>query len=302
MAEIHTIDLRYGAPRTTAAFVVATAGGPVLVETGPESTYETLREGLQDLGHEPGEVRHVLVTHIHLDHAGAAWSFAEMGATVHVHPEGLRHLRNPSRLLASAGRIFGEKTEEFWGKPRPVPTDRLRAVGGGEVLRLGGVEFEALETPGHANHHHAWRVGGALFTGDVGGVRIGAGPVFPPTPPPGLHVGAWRRSIARLRSLRADELYLTHFGRFTDAADHFDELEARLLDWDDWVGHRLRDGTTAAALAPEFQRYVSAILDRGGLGDRERREYELADPAWMNLMGLVLHHEKHPPANRTGRR
>jgi glyoxylase-like metal-dependent hydrolase (beta-lactamase superfamily II) len=295
MYEIHVIDLNYGVPRTTAAFVVVTEEGPVLVETGPESTHGVLTGWLRALGYAPEEVRHVLLTHVHLDHAGAAWRFAERGATVYVHPRGLRHLRDPSRLLASARRIFGERTEELWRHSEPVSGARLRAVEDGEVLRLGGVSFEALETPGHADHHHAWRVEGTIFTGDVGGVRIGGGPVFPPTPPPEIRVEVWQKSIFRLRSLNAEEIYLSHFGRFTDVADHLEKLETRLLEWADWVYVRLRKRQAPGSIGSEFHHYVSTGLDRVGLGPHEKQEYEFADPAWMNVGGLIRYWQKHHP-------
>lgn len=286
MGTVHMIDLNYGVPRTTAAFVVITGEGPVLVETGPESTYGMLRGGLQALGYEPKDVRHVLVTHIHLDHAGAAWRFAEKGATVYAHPKGLPHLRGPSRLLSSAKRIFGERTEKLWGIPQPISSGRVQAVEDGGLIHVGGVVFEALETPGHAYHHHTWRAEGAIFAGDVGGVRIGHGPVFPPTPPPEVHVERWRQSISRLRNLRAGEIYLTHFGRFADVAAHLDELEDRLLEWANWVYIRLHEGKTFDSIVSEFQQYVATKLNQASLGDREKQEYELADPAWMNLRGL----------------
>lgn len=299
MSTVHTIDLNYGVPRTTAAFVIITEEGPVLVETGPESTYEALRRGLQILGYESEDVRHILVTHIHLDHAGAAWRFAEKGATVYAHPKALPHLQDPSRLLSSARRIFGERTEKLWGRPQPISGERVRPVQDSGCLRLGGVAFQALETPGHAYHHHTWRIEGAIFTGDAGGVRIGGGPVFPPTPPPEIHAETWRRSISRLKGLRAHEIYLTHFGRFTDVANHLDELEARLLEWADWVRVRLCTGKALNAIVPEFEDYVTTSLNQAGLGDQEKREYELADPAWMNLMGLVRYCRKHPPNTQT---
>lgn len=169
---IYVLDLDYGVLRTTAAFVVETGKGLVLIETGPDSTYNVLVECLAALGYAPEDVQNVLVTYIHLDHAGAAWRFAEQGAKVHVHPRGAKPLQNPSRLLDSAERIFGEQTEDLWRRPMPVATERIRAVDDREVLRPGGVEIEALETPGHTDHHLTWKIEDAIFTGDVGGVRI----------------------------------------------------------------------------------------------------------------------------------
>lgn len=272
-------------PRTTAAFLVETNEGPALVETGPESTYPVLARKLAKLGHAPEDVRHVFLTHIHLDHAGAAWRFAERGARIHVHPRGAEHLRDPSRLLASARRIFGVRTEELWGAPRPVAAESIEVVGDGATLHLGGVKFEAIETPGHAYHHHAWRVEGSVFTGDVGGVRIGDGPVFSPTPPPEIEVGLWRESIARLCASRPEELYLSHFGRFTDVAEHLEGLEACLNEWSGWMRARIRKAPYEA-IAREFRGYVDAGLERAGLGPVEKEEYEFADPAWMNAQGL----------------
>lgn len=289
---IRTIDLEYGVPRTTAAFVIVTSEGPILVETGPESTYRALVSGLEALGYSPEEVRHVLLTHIHLDHAGAAWRFAERGAAIYVHPKGVRHLRDPSRLLASAGRIFGARTEELWGIPMPVLASGIRVVDDGEVLHIGGARIEVLDTPGHADHHHTWKVEGAIFTGDVGGVRIGDGPVFSPTPPPEIRVETWRRSIGRLKSLRAEEIYLTHFGRFTDVEGHLDELEACLLDWSGWIRTQLRENRCYEAIVREFGDYASARLGQAGLGLDGQKEYEVADPAWMNARGLIRYWSK----------
>jgi glyoxylase-like metal-dependent hydrolase (beta-lactamase superfamily II) len=289
---IHVLDLEYGVSRTTAAFVITTREGPILVETGPESTYPALAEGLKGLGYEPEEVRHVLLTHIHLDHAGAAWRFARQGATVYVHPTGARHLQDPSRLLASAGRIFGERTEDLWGTPMPVHRSNIRVVGDGEVLSLGDARIEALKTPGHADHHLTWKVAGAIFTGDVGGVRIGGGPVFSPTPPPEIRVGPWRESIGRLKSLHAEEIYLTHFGRFSDVEHHLDELEACLIDWSEWIGGRIYAKETDEAIVSEFAEHVLARLEQAGVGPDEQEEYEIADPAWMNALGLIRYWRK----------
>ncbi len=294
---IHVLDLEYGAPRTTAAFLVETGRGPVLIETGPDSTYNVLVRHLKTLGYEPEDVRHVFVTHIHLDHAGAAWRFAKQGARIHVHPRGAKHLRDPSRLLASAGRIFGERTKDLWGHPMPITADRTQVVEDGEVLRLGGVRMEALETPGHADHHLTWRIESTIFTGDVGGVRIGKGPVFAPTPPPEIRVEVWRKSIARLRNLHAEEIYLSHFGRFTDVGEHLEYLEISLLEWTAWMKARMDENKSWDIIASEFEQYVAEGLIRAGLGPDELQEYAFADPAWMNAQGLIRYCQKHRPTN-----
>ena len=291
------LDLEYGVPRTTAAFLLTTTEGPALIETGPDSTYDVLAKRLAESGYAPEEVRHVFVTHIHLDHAGAAWRLAERGARIYVHPRGAQHLRDPSRLLASAWRIFGDSTENLWGESRSIPKDSLRLVEDGETINLGETKIEAVETPGHAYHHHTWKTEDSLFTGDVGGVRIGDGPVFSPTPPPEIHVESWRNSIAKLRSLRAEEIYLSHFGRFTDVRDHLDGLESCLLDWTAWTRLRIEEDKPYETITREFQQYVDTSLDRAKLGPAEHREYEFADPAWMNVQGL-LRYWKQQTSNR----
>ena len=290
---IHVLDLEYGVPRTTAAFVVETDEGPVLIETGPDSTYGVLVDRLNELGYDPEDIRHVFVTHIHLDHAGAAGRLAERGAAkVYVHSKGAKHLRDPSRLVASAGRIFGERTEELWGYPTPVAVDKIRVVKDGETLRLGGLRLEALETPGHADHHLTWRIEDAVFTGDVGGVRIESGPVLAPTPPPEIQVEVWQNSIARLRNLRAEEIYLSHFGRFTEVEEHLARLESCLLEWSAWIKTRLDKEKQQEDIVSEFSDYVTAGLAQAGLNSDELREYEIADPAWMNAQGLIRYWQR----------
>jgi glyoxylase-like metal-dependent hydrolase (beta-lactamase superfamily II) len=289
---VEVLDLAFGEPGVIAAFVIRTADGPVLVETGPESTYTALARGLQSLGEAPEAVRHVLLTHIHLDHAGAAWRLAEHGATVYVHPVGAPHLADPSRLLASASKIYGDKMDALWGRLEPVPADRLRTVGDREILRIGGVSIEALHTPGHANHHIAYRLDGAMFTGDVGGVRVGSGPVVPPCPPPDIDLEAWRSSLAAIESERPELLYLTHFGAFRDVASHLDRLERALASFAEWVKARLDEGAEPEVMVPQFEAYTGGFLDAHGCVGHERERYALANPAFMSVAGLVRYWRK----------
>jgi glyoxylase-like metal-dependent hydrolase (beta-lactamase superfamily II) len=292
---IHILDLQDRAPRVIAAFLLETREGPVLFETGPESRFSALLDGLNGLGYAASDVRHVFVTHIHLDHAGAAWRMAERGATIYVHPKGAPHLVDPSRLWASAARIYGEQMEALWGQMGSVPEGQVRLLQDGEVVRLGEVEVRVVETPGHADHHHAYLVGEVLIGGDVTGVRIGRGPVLPPCPPPEIHIERWLESLAKIRTLAPKKLYLTHFGEFEDVEAHLEALEARLLDWADWIKERLRAGQARAQMVAEFEAYVAAGLKAAGLGPSELVEYEYADPAWMSVDGLVRYWNKHRP-------
>ncbi len=294
--EVRVLDCRFqGAERVIASFLLKTQAGPILIETGPESTFPALVEALRREGVAPEEVGHVFVTHIHLDHAGAAWRFAELGATVYVHPKGAPHLVDPSRLLASAERIYGDLLKPLWGEVRPIPEGRVRALSDGEEVRIGGVTVQALETLGHAVHHHAYRVGEALFAGDIAGVRIAPGPVLPPTPPPDIHLESWYASLDRLKALRPGVLYLTHFGPYTDVEAHLEALRARLRAWADWVLARLREGKDPQSLTSAFEAYWRQGLEEEGVEGALARLYELADPPYMNLQGLVRYWQKHHP-------
>jgi glyoxylase-like metal-dependent hydrolase (beta-lactamase superfamily II) len=208
-----------------------------LVEAGPASTTNALLSALNASGFDLGRITRLLVTHIHLDHAGAAGILLSRhlpNAQVYVHPKGAKHLIDPSKLIASAERLYGTRMQELWGEILPVPEDRVVVVEDGELIGT----LRAIDTPGHAVHHHAYydTSSGVVFTGDVAGVRQGtARYVRPPTPPPELDLDAWSVSIERLRKLEPRRLCLTHFGEFDDVAWHLDDLRSRLFRWRDWL-------------------------------------------------------------------
>ncbi len=170
---IDTIDLEFqGASNVIASFLIHGPGGPVLVETGPVSTLPTLLARLEERGVRPGDVRDVLVTHIHLDHAGAAGWWAREGARVWVHSVGAPHLVDPGKLLASAKRIYGDRMDALWGEVVAAPADRVIAVDDGAQLEVGGLSITAIDTPGHAWHHHVYRLEDVAFTGDAAGILL----------------------------------------------------------------------------------------------------------------------------------
>jgi glyoxylase-like metal-dependent hydrolase (beta-lactamase superfamily II) len=209
----HVLDTRQlGRAGIIAATALETGDGIALFDTGPESTFENVAGELRKLGASAEDVRHVFVSHIHLDHAGAAWRFAELGATVYVHPRGAPHLVDPAKLVASATQIFGDDMPKLWGRVAPVAQERIRVLQDGDVVRLGTVDVRAIETPGHASHHHVYQWDDNVFGGDVAGVRIGSGPAIPPFVPPELHIESWLASIEKIRALGAAKLYLPHFG------------------------------------------------------------------------------------------
>jgi glyoxylase-like metal-dependent hydrolase (beta-lactamase superfamily II) len=290
---IRIIDLNFlGHEETIAAFLVETSEGPLLIETGPHSTWASMREGLKLVGYSPEDIRHVLLTHIHLDHAGAAWAFAQLGATIYVHPAGIPHLIDPSRLLESARRIYAEHMDRLWGELHPIPETSLKAVAHKEVLIFGDTSVHAWHTPGHAIHHIAWEIGEDMFCGDVAGVRIGEGPVVPPCPPPDIHVEDWQASIALLKYRKPERLWLTHYGAVDNPEKHLNELEARLLERAAWMKSHAEANRTTEELTPLFQAYSKKELEREGLDEEMLVRYENANPAWMSVAGLLRYWKK----------
>ncbi len=291
--KLHIMELNFIRPRVISSFLVEAGGEPFLIETGPDTTYENLKSELKKRGYSPGDLKKVFVTHIHLDHSGAAWHLAKEGATIFVHPKGARHLADPTKLLASARMIYGEQMEELWGRVEPIAEDSIHALSDGEAVRVGDVEVRAVETLGHASHHHAYVVEGHAFLGDIGGICIEDGPPLPPTPPPDINVEAWRDSLGKLREYSPVVLHPTHFAQINrNLEDHFADLESRLLEFTDWIGERLREGKTEEEIISEYERLLRGILARANVTPDIVKSYELADPFWMNVGGLVRYWKK----------
>lgn len=290
--KIHIIDHNFYMPKVIASFVIETKEGPILIETGPDSTFSNLEKSLKEIGYLVEDFKNVFVTHIHLDHSGAAWRFAKVGATVYVHPNGARHLVDPSKLIESARRIYKDQMEELWGETKSIPQENVRVVSDGDALRIGDVEVRTVETLGHASHHNAYVIDDAVFMGDLAGIRIEGGPVLPPTPPPDINVEAWQHSLNKIRDLNPKVLYPTHFGKSTDAKEHLEELETRLLECTEWIGGRLKEAKTEEEMIPEFEDLFSGILQEAKLSPELIKAYKLADPFYMNVGGLVRYWKK----------
>lgn len=233
---IAALDTRYlGIPGTASAFVVEGPGGPVLVECGCAVAFEGLLAQLAQRGLAPRDLAALFVTHIHLDHAGSAGHFAREGVPVFVHPRGARHLLEPSRLIAGSRAVHGPRYDRFYGDPLPIPSGQLHAIEGGSCVERAGLRFEAIETPGHARHHHAWLVGRtgaapeAVFVGDVlAMVSPGSSHISIPVPPSDIDIPAWRESVRRLGALPRDlRVVLTHGGERALGA-HLDAFVARM--------------------------------------------------------------------------
>jgi glyoxylase-like metal-dependent hydrolase (beta-lactamase superfamily II) len=244
------IDVMHlGRPQVIGAWLV----GDVVIDPGPTSCLDTLLKGLD--GERP---RALLLTHIHLDHAGASGSLVERwpDLEVYVHERGARHMVSPDRLLDSARQLYGADMDRLWGDMVPVPEQNLRVLHGGETL-FGGV-FDVAYTPGHASHHVSFLHDGTAFVGDVGGVRIaGSRFTIPPSPPPDIDVEAWHASIERITAWRPRRLVMTHFGLGEDVDAQLAELSERL---DDWAARaRAQDlDTFVAGVRDEIARHVDA--------------------------------------------
>jgi glyoxylase-like metal-dependent hydrolase (beta-lactamase superfamily II) len=273
-AQPRPIDcLQLGQPRAICCWQI----GDVLVDPGPESCLKNVLEALD--GVEP---RVVLLTHIHLDHAGAAGTLARLypNLQVYVHQRGAPHMLDPTKLLASATRIYGEYMDVLWGKFEAVPEDQLHVLSGGENLTLDGAgSFEVVYTPGHAVHHVTYLLDdGDAFVGDVAGTRpIEDGLVIPPTPPPDIDLPAWHRSISLLRERAPQRLAYSHWGSSTDVAEHLNQLDAVLARW----GELARDLDVDSWFLQ-----VRAEMIHAGAGEDQLDLYLPQETARANYAGL----------------
>lgn len=290
---VHILDLHFlNIDHAVASFLVKTSHGPVLVETGPYSTFSSMQDELESHGYAVSDIRHVLLTHIHFDHAGAAWAFAKAGAKIYVHPFGAPHLEDPSKLYNSAKQIYGDEMERLWGAMEAIPSAQVIPVSHGGKLEIGDTEFIGWHTPGHAKHHIAWQMGDAVFTGDVAGVKIGDGPVVPPCPPPDISLEDWNESINLILGKNVRKLFLTHYGEVTNVGDHFHELRAILNDWAYWVKEKWESGKNAEEITPLFTQYTADQLLSKGVSKQGVNQYEAANPSWMSVAGLIRYWKK----------
>ncbi len=293
MPDVKILDLHFlGLEKTISAFLIMTNAGPVLIETGPHSALESLKKALAEHGVAPEDIKQVFLTHIHLDHAGAAWYFASLGATIYVHPLGIKHLADPSRLMESARRIYQDKMDYLWGQMHPIASNKLKEVSDQHTIDIGDVSIKALHTPGHAIHHIAWQIDDFLFSGDVAGVKIETGPVVPPCPPPDINIESWKESILKIKQAGVSRLYLTHFGAIDHVENHLSDLELVLDQWAAWIKGKMDEGMEANEMTPMFQKFVADGLKSLGSTESQIAQYEAANPAWMSVAGLIRYWNK----------
>jgi len=287
------VDLNFlGRPQIIATAILQNSAGVALVDPGPTTTLPGLVETLTRQGIKVGDVRQVLLTHIHLDHAGATGSLLKLNPAIEVfvHERGARHMIDPSKLMASAGRLYGQDMDRLWGEMLPVPASQVRVLTGAERVTAGGRELEVAYTPGHASHHVSYfdRASGVAFVGDTAGIRRGNGTyVMPPTPPPDIDLELWRQSGDRILTWDPDTLFLTHFGPYRGARPHFQQLFDRLDAWSALVGRLLADPSLDDD--ERSRRFVEEVLGemRRTVGESEAEHYSRAgrlDYSWQGLM------------------
>ena len=291
-----TLDLNFqGRPHAIAAYLIRSSESVVLIESGPGSTLPSLETGLANEGLSPRDVTHVLLTHIHLDHAGAAGWLAQQSAEIYVHPVGAPHLLNPEKLLASAARIYGDRMQSLWGEFLPVPEDKLKVAEDAEEIVVGNLKFVPINTPGHAEHHYAYIFEDWCFSGDVGGVRIPGYPYLRvPMPPPELHLERWHESIARLRKEKFARIAPTHFGIYDDPEWQLREVEKGLDSADRWLEQTMSEDSSIDidALRQSFTEWMTEEAVQMGLSEDVMDAYTLANPPGMSADGLLRYWRK----------
>ncbi len=286
-----------GEPDIVGSYLIAGETEIALIDPGPGSLLEAQLDAIREAGFDPADVTHLVLTHIHLDHAGMTGSLLHHmpRANVYVHGRGAPHLIDTSKVVASASRIYGERMKELWGAIEPVPQERIRVVKGGDILTIANRRLEVHYAPGHAVHHviffdvHS----GELFAGDAAGVRLqGIDYIRPPTPPPDLDIEAWSESIDTLKRLRPDVLYIAHFGPTRDVTPHLERLRERLYSWGDFVLGAMRDGKGEAEIIEMLIAQTQPELQRVTSDPRALRRYEIATNYPMTVQGYMRYWKK----------
>lgn len=288
-------DLHLGRPHVIGTYVLL-GDEPALVDPGPASALPGLEAGLASLGLALGDIRALLLTHIHLDHAGATGTLVARNPRlrVYVHQRGAPHLVDPARLLGSATRLYGDQMEYLWGEFRAVPADNVAALSGGETLRLGGRALQVYDAPGHASHHLVYfePASGLAFVGDSAGVYIPGRPASrPATPPPDIDLEQWQRTLDMLRALDPRMLLATHFGPLGAPREYIEDYRARLLTWAELVRAGLASGLSEPEQVARLRAYAESELGPDA-SPEEIATYEQANPLEPCWQGLARYWRK----------
>ena len=297
MTMFTTIDLNWtGRPRSIAALLIESGGKSAVVDPGPESTLEALRAGLQALGQSVHSLDSLLLTHIHLDHAGATAALVRENPSlkVYVHEFGAVHMIDPSKLLASAGRLYGGDLKPLYGECAPVPKEILLPLDGGAQLRIGDLELDVFYTPGHASHHVTYwdRESRTALVGDTAGIRVeGDTFLLPATPPPDIDVEIWNQSLDAISSWNPERLFLTHFGFIENPREHIRLYKERLAEWSALTRKLLASGMETTEAEKTFVDSVASQI-KSTLPADEAEHYIFNGGLRLSWLGLMRYVKK----------
>jgi glyoxylase-like metal-dependent hydrolase (beta-lactamase superfamily II) len=301
MSSIATLDnLWTGRPRTIGVALLESDGHRAVLDPGPGSTLDTFRQQLAAHGLGVRELDAILLTHIHLDHAGATGALVRENPrlAVYVHKVGAPHMVDPSKLLASAARLWPNDLQRLFGEDLPVPEANLRILEGGETLTLGGRKLEVVYTPGHASHHVSYfdQVEGIAFVGDTTGVRIeGHAFVMPATPPPDIDLDVWENSFAAILERKPSRLFLTHFGYSDNPSEHLLLFRERLHRWADLAEKIIRSAASDSAAMDAFMSTTRAEIAQY-LPAEEVDHYVFSAGLNLSFLGLARYLRKRAKA------
>ena len=301
MNDIQTLDTCWtDRPHSIATALLRSGEHRAVIDPGPGSTLETLRRELQQHGVEIADLDAILLTHIHLDHAGATGALVRENPRlpVYVHSRGAPHMQDPKKLLDSATRLWGSELPRLFGETLPVPQENLRILEGGETLLLGTRKLDVAYTPGHASHHVSYFDAheGIAFVGDTTGIRIENGPyILPATPPPDINLELWDGSFATILERRPERLFLTHYGYAENPAAHIAEFRERLHRWAELAAHAIQQNPGEAAASQKFVTTARAEL-RSALPDAEVDHYSFTAGLDLSFLGLARYLRKHAEA------
>lgn len=301
MSDITILDTNWvGRPHSVAAALLESDGHHAIIDPGPESTYATLREHLHSRGLSAAQLDAVLLTHIHLDHAGASGSLVRENPRlpVYVHTLGAAHMMDPSRLLASAARLWPDNLHQLFGETLPVPKDNLHILEGGETLTLGTRKLDVAYTPGHASHHVSYfdAAEGFAFVGDTTGIRIDNGPyILPATPPPDINLEIWENSFAAILARRPTRLFLTHFGFADNPPEHIDQFRTRLHHWAELAAEVVRTASSDLEAKQSFVARAQAEMQES-IGPDEADHHAFTAGLDLSFLGLARYLRKRAEA------
>jgi glyoxylase-like metal-dependent hydrolase (beta-lactamase superfamily II) len=295
------VDLDWmGRPRSIGAVLLESDGHYAILDPGPASTLETLRAQLLQRALSVSDLEAILLTHIHLDHAGATGSLLRENPNlrVFVHNKGAAHLVDPSKLLASAGRLWGDDLQRLFGETLGVSEQNIQILEGGETLSVGTRKFDVIYTPGHASHHVTYfdEQEGVAFAGDTAGIRIANGPyIMPATPPPDIDLAIWDQSFAAILDRRPSKLFVTHFGYAENPAKHIADFRERLHLWADITENALRSTSELeVALQSFLDKTQTEMREYISAADAEQHAFTAGLP--LSFLGLARHIRKRSAA------